>query len=70
MDFSGYKATHTPSLPPSLSPSLALVCYTINDLKVKEEVTSCLKHAICSMQYGNEDFLAGLAAEACSKDDR
>uniref|UniRef100_H2Z8D0 T-complex protein 1 subunit theta n=1 Tax=Ciona savignyi TaxID=51511 RepID=H2Z8D0_CIOSA len=42
-----------------------LVCNTVSDLRSVETVTKALKTSIASKQYGNEDFLAGLIAEAC-----
>lgn len=42
-------------------------CGSIKDLCDASEVTSAIRTAIMSKQYGNEDFLAKLVAQACSK---
>lgn len=47
---------------------LELVCSSISDTTSKEEVVKGIKTSLASMQYGNEDFLADLVADACSKD--
>ena len=44
-----------------------LECEKLMDFFDKQAVTKALKSSIASMQYGNEDFLADLVAEACSK---
>lgn len=44
-----------------------LECERLTDFFDKQSVTKALKSSIASMQYGNEDFLADLVAEACSK---
>ena len=44
-----------------------LECGSIKDLTSKEEVVKALKTPLASMQYGTEDFLAELVAQACSK---
>lgn len=46
-----------------------LVCGSTSDLTSKEEVVKAIKTSLASMQYGNEDFLADLVADACSKRD-
>ncbi|XP_064404674.1 T-complex protein 1 subunit theta-like [Halichondria panicea] len=43
----------------------SLECSKASNLRDKKEVVKALKTSIASMQYGNEDFLAGLVAEAC-----
>ncbi len=47
----------------------ALECNKASNLRDKAEVVKAIKTSIGSMQYGNEDFLAGLVAEACGKTD-
>jgi len=42
-----------------------LVCYTVKDLRDKDEVLKAMKPVITSKQYGNEDFLAELITKAC-----
>ncbi|XP_039270687.2 T-complex protein 1 subunit theta-like [Styela clava] len=42
-----------------------LVHREVKDLRDREEVAKSLRTAIASKQYGNEDFLAGLIANAC-----
>lgn len=42
-----------------------LVCHTLSDLRSKEEVMKGLKTSLASKQYGYEDFLADIVAEAC-----
>ena len=44
-----------------------LVCDKLTEFHSKEAVSKALRTSICSMQYGNEEFLADLVAEACSK---
>lgn len=44
-----------------------LVIEKLKDKKDKEAVTRVIRTAIMSKQYGLEDFLAGLVADACSK---
>jgi T-complex protein 1 subunit theta len=44
----------------------SLVCYNIKDVRDKKEVAQAL-HTVCgSKQYGQEKFLADLAADACT----
>lgn len=43
----------------------SLECSKASNLRDKGEVVKAIKTAVASMQYGNEDFLAGLVAEAC-----
>lgn len=43
----------------------SLTCNSVGDLHSKEEVKKAVKTSIASMQYGQEDFLAELVAEAC-----
>lgn len=50
-----------------LPPSPGLECAKLTDYLCKEEVVKALKTSLASMQYGNEDFLADLVAEACSE---
>ncbi|XP_036333003.1 T-complex protein 1 subunit theta-like [Rhagoletis pomonella] len=42
-----------------------LVCHEIEDYRDVNKVTECLKTAIMSKQYGQEDFLTELVAKAC-----
>ena len=51
----------------TLFPHLDLECGKLTDLVSKEKVAKALRTAVASMQYGNEEFLADLVAEACSK---
>lgn len=44
-----------------------LVIEKVEDKKDKEAVTRVIRTAIMSKQYGLEDFLAGLVADACRK---
>jgi hypothetical protein len=44
-----------------------LECGSIKDLASEEEVVKALKTPLASMQYGMEDFLAELVAQACGK---
>ena len=44
-----------------------LECGSIKDLTSEEEVMKALKTPLASMQYGMEDFLAKLVAQACSE---
>lgn len=39
----------------------------IKNLHNKEEALPAVRSAIMSKQYGNEDFLAGIITDACSK---
>ena len=41
-----------------------LSCYSIGNVKDKEDLQKAIKTAISSKQYGLEDFLSGLIAEA------
>ena len=41
-----------------------LSCYSVNNIKEKNELQKCIKTAISSKQYGLEDFLSGLIAQA------
>ncbi|KAK3696954.1 hypothetical protein RRG08_023147 [Elysia crispata] len=42
-----------------------LSCGTVSNMRVKEEVLPAIRTAVMSKQYGNEDFLASLIADAC-----
>eukprot|EP00057_Strongylocentrotus_purpuratus_P012920 XP_011667394.1 PREDICTED: T-complex protein 1 subunit theta [Strongylocentrotus purpuratus] len=42
-----------------------LVCGTIKDLRNSQEVTQAIRTSVMSKQYGNEDFLAKMIAQAC-----
>ncbi|XP_041462734.1 T-complex protein 1 subunit theta-like [Lytechinus variegatus] len=42
-----------------------LVCGTIKDLRNVQEVTQAIRTSVMSKQYGNEDFLAKMIAQAC-----
>lgn len=44
-----------------------LVCYKVKDPRNKSEVCKGIRTAIMSKQYGNEEFLSNLIADACSK---
>lgn len=44
-----------------------LTCYEVKDFRNKNEVLKGIKTAIMSKQYGNEDMLSNLIADACSK---
>ena len=46
---------------------LGLECGSIKDLTSEKEVMKAIKTPLASMQYGSEDFLAELVAQACSK---
>lgn len=46
---------------------LGLVCGEQKNLRDKEGIVSAIKTSVMSKQYGNEDFIAGLIAEACRK---
>ena len=41
-----------------------LTCYTVDNMKNKEDVTKCIRSAIASKFYGLEDFLSNLIGEA------
>ena len=41
-----------------------LACYTVSNVRDRTELQNCIKSAIASKQYGLEDFLSGLIAEA------
>jgi len=43
----------------------SLVCGTVDDLRNPDVLTNAIRPAIMSKQFGNEDFLAKLVAEAC-----
>lgn len=43
------------------------VCSSAKDLHDLEEATAMIRSAVMSKQYGNEDFLAKLIAQACGK---
>lgn len=43
------------------------VCSSAKNLHDVEEVTSLIRTAVMSKQYGNEDFLANLIAQACGE---
>ena len=42
-----------------------LECYKSNNLRDKTELTKMVKTTVASKQFGLEDFLSGLIAEAC-----
>eukprot|EP00128_Syssomonas_multiformis_P013362 Colp12_sorted_trinity150504_noHs@28223 len=42
-----------------------LVCYTASNITSLSEVVKCIKTAVAAKQYGQEDFLANLIAQAC-----
>lgn len=44
-----------------------LVCCSAKNLRDVEEVASLLHTSVMSKQYGNEQFLAKLIAQACGK---
>lgn len=61
----GHLTIYSPLIPtPLLS---ALECNKASNLRDEEEVVKAIKTSIASMQYGNEDFLAGLVAKACGE---
>jgi chaperonin GroEL (HSP60 family) len=41
-----------------------LACYTVSNVRDRTEIQNCIKSSIASKQYGLEDFLSGLIAEA------
>lgn len=43
------------------------VCSSAKNLHDVKEATSLIRTAVISKQYGNEDFLANLIAQACSE---
>lgn len=43
------------------------VCSSAKNLHDVDEATSMIRSAVMSKQYGNEDFLANLIAQACGK---
>lgn len=43
------------------------VCSSVKNLHDVKEATSLIRTAVISKQYGNEDFLASLIAEACGE---
>lgn len=43
------------------------VCSSANNLHDVKEATSLIRTAVISKQYGNEDFLANLIAQACGE---
>lgn len=43
------------------------VCSSAENLHDVKEVTSLIRTAVMSKQYGNEDFLANLIAQACGE---
>lgn len=43
------------------------VCSSAKNLHDLKEATSLIRTAVMSKQYGNEDFLAKLIAEACGE---
>ena len=45
----------------------SLVCYEVTDYKNKEQVIKGIKTSVMSKQYGNEELLSSLIADACSK---
>jgi len=45
--------------------SADLVCENQKNLRDRKAVTRALKTSVMSKQYGNEDFLAKLLADAC-----
>ena len=42
-----------------------LACHTVENVRDRTEIQKCIKSAIASKQYGLENFLSGLIAEAC-----
>lgn len=43
----------------------SLIAYKVEDITNKEEILKCIKSVVASKQYGNEDILAPLIADAC-----
>lgn len=41
-----------------------LSCYSVQNIRDRSDIQNCIKSAIASKQYGLEDFLSGLIAEA------
>lgn len=48
-------------------PEIGLVCGEQKNLRDKESVVKAIRTSVMSKQYGNEDFLAELITDACSK---
>jgi T-complex protein 1 subunit theta len=46
---------------------IGLVCGEQKNLRDKEGIMTAIRTSVMSKQYGNEDFIAGLIAEACRK---
>jgi len=46
---------------------IGLVVDEVKDKKDRTSVTRVIRTAVMSKQYGLEDFLAGLVADACSQ---
>lgn len=44
-----------------------MVCENQKDLRDRKAVARALKTSVMSKQYGHEDFLAKLLADACGK---
>ena len=44
-----------------------LAVQKVKDLSDKEEVRKAIRTSVMSKQHGNEDFLAKIIADACSK---
>lgn len=43
------------------------VCSSAKNLRDLSEATALIRPAVMSKQYGNEDFVAGLIAQACGE---
>ena len=42
-----------------------LQCYQIENIRDRDELFKCIKSAVASKHFGNEDFLGGLITDAC-----
>lgn len=42
-----------------------LTCYSVENIRDRKELQRCIKSAIASKQWGLEEFLSGILAEAC-----
>lgn len=45
----------------------SLTCFEVKDIRNKSEVSKGIRTAVMSKQYGSEDMLSSLIADACSK---
>ena len=42
-----------------------MTCYTIENIKNKEDLTNCIRSTIASKLFGLENFISNLISEAC-----